>query len=177
MTRNQLPKWSTITREERFFTAILFLDLQSDPNPFWRFLSKQLPTEQDSSVVDIGYEVCFFRDAARAGLIERQPQLEKQTFDLTLTLSSQALVLVEAKAQQGYSTLQLDQLEEAKQRIIQSGLCPVHEVHLVAVCSSKYRPQPSTSQRFAAFVHWDEIARLYSQHATQYQRANQIYGD
>ena len=139
-----LPKWSEITREERFFTCLLFHDLVQNPQPFWDRLRGELAVERDAAVVDVGYEVCFFRDAAREDLIERSRLLEKQTFDLVLTLSSQAIVVIEAKAQQGYGMGQLEQLASAKAIIEASPKCPVRKVYLAGLCSSNYKLRPLT---------------------------------
>ncbi len=134
--RSPLLKWSEITREERFFTCLLFHDLMQNARPFWNLLRNELNAERDTTVVDVDYEICFFRDAARAGLIDRFPPLEKQTLDLVLTLSSQAIVLIEAKAQQGYGMQQLGLLGEARTKIEASQQCAVQHVYLVGLCSS-----------------------------------------
>ena len=83
-----LNTWSEITREERFFTSVLFHDLLKDSSSLWNNLKDKLEIEEKASVEDVGYEVCFFRDAAHAGLIKKQPHFQKLTFDLVLFLSN-----------------------------------------------------------------------------------------
>ncbi len=177
MANSQLPKWSTISREERFFTSVLFHDLMQHPQPFWEHLKRDLPTPVDSDVVDVGYELCFFRDAFRANLIERHRDLEKQTFDLVLTLTDQALVLIEAKAHQGYGRKQLALLHEARDRIITSPLCPIQQVYVAGLYSSKYKLRSTTVGTFGTTTSWAEVAQLYPNNADTYLRADAIYGD
>ncbi len=106
---NQLPKWGENTREERYFTAPLFQALLTDVVPFWNLLGDALHISEEVTVTDIGFEVCMLRDLAHAKHIDRVFYLEKQTFDLVLTLSNDALVLIEAKGHQGFS---IDQLKK-----------------------------------------------------------------
>ena len=78
-------KWSEITREERFFTSVLFHDMLLDSKPFMDLLTSKWEFPPNISIIDIGFEVCFFRDAFHAEpklINKRYPKLEKQTFDL-----------------------------------------------------------------------------------------------
>ena len=174
-----IPLWSTITREERFFTCILFHDIKKNPVPFWNALSAGLDGENNVTVVDTGFEVCFFRDLARNehGFIERHPEMEKQTFDLVLTLSNQDLVIIEAKAHQYFDNEQIDMLKESKNIIMASNICPIKNVYLAGLCSSKYSPKESTQEQFDAMVRWDSVARIYPGNEEIYNHANKIYGD
>ena len=176
---NSIPSWSTITREERFFTCILFHDIRNNPMPFWKALSADLDCGNNVKVIDQGFEVCFFRDLARNehGLIERHPALEKQTFDLVLTLSNRELVIIEAKAHECFDSKQMDKLEKSKNIIMESNLCPIKNVYLAGLCSSKYSLKESTRYRFQAMLRWDSVARIYPGNKEIYKRANDIYGD
>ena len=176
---NPIPFWSTITREERFFTCILFHDIRKNPIPFWNALSADLNCGTNVTVIDPGFEVCFFRDLARNedGLIERHPALEKQTFDLVLTLSNQDLVIIEAKAHQYFDTEQIDKLRESKDIIVASKKCPIKNVYLAGLCSSKYSPKDITQKQFDAILRWDSVARIYPGNEEIYNHANNIYGD
>lgn len=104
MTDRNPKSWKTITREERYFTSLLFQDLRECPGPFMNLLHKQIKMPAGTKVKEVGFEVCFFRDAFHSGHIERHKDLEKQTFDLVLFLDSNQMVIVEAKAQQGFKT-------------------------------------------------------------------------
>ena len=176
---NSIPFWSTITREERFFTCILFHDIRKNPIPFWNALSADLDCGTNVKVIDQGFEVCFFRDLARKEyrLIERHPALEKQTFDLVLTLSNQDLVIIEAKAHQYFDNDQIDMLKGSKNIIMSSNICPIKNVYLAGLCSSKYNPKKSTREQFDAMLRWDSVARIYPGNEKIYNHANDVYGD
>jgi len=171
-------KWSEITREERFFTSTLYHDIVKCPQLFWELLAPKLNLPNNTRIIDEGYEVCFFRDAYLAGLLkERVQRLEKQTFDLVLWLDTGEMIIIEAKAQQGFLNKQLDELENAR-CIIRRQLgrkCP--EVHLVGLCSSKYNPSECTKDRFDSIVLWPDVANQYQENQRHYYRADKIYRD
>lgn len=174
-------KWAEVTREERYFTSILFHDVQQNPTPLLNLLQNQLQRLSDVLILDVGYEVCFFRDAFHADpklIKERQQALEKQTFDLVLWLSDQSLVIIEAKAQQGFHTKQLDMLAKSRRIMLElsSPDYPITEILLVGLCSSKYNLKESTKSQFDAIIRWGEIARSYPGNAKVYNRADDIYG-
>ena len=171
------PKWADITREERFFTCLLFHDIHQSPDALWKHLSQKLVAEAEASIIDVGYEICFFRDAFLVGLIERYQNVEKQTFDLALTLSSGAVVFIEAKAQQGYTTGQLQQLQSSKKRMEDSRLFPFKKIYLAGLFSSKYNPKLSTRSVFDLHFLWKDIASIYPHNAAAYERADNIYRD
>jgi hypothetical protein len=173
----RLPKWSEITREERFFTCVLFHDLREDPNPVWTTLRNRLGCPTKTVIVDVGFEVCFFRDVAHARRIERHRELEKQTFDLVLTLSDQSLVIIEAKAQQGFTTKQMEMLCQARKKIRDGAIWPGKDVYLAALYSSKYTPRSTTLSHFDGFLLWSEVADAYPPNRAIYLRADKIYRD
>ena len=177
-----IVKWSKITREERFFTSLLFHDILHDDKPILNLLGNQLEDLSNLSLVDVGYEVCFFRDAfhAKPALIkERQQLLEKQTFDLVLWLSDQSLVIIEAKAQQGFHMNQIKALQQSRKiiRRISTPTYPISKIHLVGLCSSKYDPKKSTEKEFDSIIRWMEIVNAYPSHKEEYSRADHIYRD
>ena len=179
MAPQNLPSWAELTREERFFTCILFNDLNEKPRPFWNLFFDQLGYDSSVKVIDQGYEVCLFRDAAREDfeLIELHSDLVHVKFDLVLTLSNQAMVIIEAKAHQGFSNSQLKMLKRAREILQSSALWPAKTIHLVGLYSSKYSPREKTRRYFDALITWDEIAPVYSHNHDAYQRANCIYGN
>ena len=179
MALQNLPGWAELTREERFFTCILFNDLKENSGPFWNLFFDQLEYDSYVEVIDQGYEVCLFRDAAREDfeLIELHSDLVHVKFDLVLTLSNQAIVIIEAKAHQGFLTSQLKMLERAREILQSSSLWPAKTIHLAGLCSSKYSPREKTRQYFDALITWDEIAPVYSHNHNVYQKANCIYGN
>ncbi len=174
-------KWEEITREERFFTSVLFREVMCEPEPFWHLLGQQLKTSPDVSVVDVGFEVCYFRDAYHAEprlIPNRQAHLEKQTFDMVLWLSDHGTVIIEAKAQQGFNLKQLNMLDESRKTMLElaSPEHPLKRIDLVGLCSSGYQLRESTARRFDALVRWKEIAEAYPENSRTYIRADQIYG-
>jgi hypothetical protein len=130
-------------------------------------------------VVDQGYEVCLFRDAARAGLglIGRHRELEKVTFDLLLTLSNREIVIVEAKAHQGYTRAQINVLHRCRQILQDSESWPAKPVRIAGLCSSRYRIKSRTRADFDALITWNELAGAYVDNRSHYLRADSIYGD
>ncbi|MFC2122753.1 hypothetical protein ACFLRP_03615 [Bacteroidota bacterium] len=175
-------KWSKITREERFFTSMLYHDILHDDRPILNLFGNNLEVLFDISLVDAGYEVCFFRDAFHykpALVKERQPLLEKQTFDLVLWLSDQSLVIIEAKAQQGFHMDQINALKQSREIIlrISAPRYPIGKIYLFGLCSSKYNLKKSTEQEFDSIIRWNEIASLYPSHEEEYDRADYIYRD
>ena len=59
-------KWSEVTREERFVTSVLFHDVLQDAEPLRNLLQSKLKFTSGVLILDVGYEVCFFRDAYHA---------------------------------------------------------------------------------------------------------------
>jgi len=172
--------WVEITREERYFTSFLFHDILHNPEPLCGLLRGKLDFKANVAVVDIGYEVCFFRDVFRSGLIKkRQPALEKQTFDLVLWLSTNDLVIIECKAQQGFHNKQISKLKEARDIILQlsNDQYPIDKIYLVALCSEQYEPHEATRDCFSALLTWNEMVDIYPNNKKIYYRANSIYGE
>ena len=179
MPPRDLPRWSTLTREERFFTCILFADIVNHPTPLWKLLSHQLGYSHGVRVIDQGYEVCLFRDAARPEfrLVRRHRELEKVTFDLLLTLSNRALVIIEAKAHQSYTRAQIDVLHRCRQILRNSDSWPAKPIHIVGLCSSRYRIKDQTRGEFDALLRWNELAEAYADNESLYLQADSIYGN
>ena len=174
--------WDEITRDERFFVAYLYHDICRNKIPFERELCKCLDLPDIIKVSSQSYEFCYFRDMAFNGLIERideeRKSFEKQTFDLMVTLSDKTLVIIEAKAQQGYKTDQLSKLRYSKD-IINKHLpsLGLKKVLLVPLYSSLYKPSSITLQNFdtVSGLLWENIAKCYPENKSIYLRANKIY--
>ena len=154
MSLGNIPKWSALTREERYFTCILFSDIAGDPAPIWRLLRQQLGYSNRVRVIDQGFEVCLFRDASRPEfrLVKRHPELEKVTFDLILTLSNKAMVIIEAKAHQSYTRAQIDVLNRCKSILEKTKSWPARPIHIAGVCSSLYQLEDRTRKEFDALI-------------------------
>ena len=177
MEHTTLKRWEEITREERFFTSILFHDIRADSDPIRSPLTGRLGLSPSTRILDIGYEVCFFRDAALVGLIGRVPRLEKLTFDLLFTLSERRIVIVEAKAQQAFDMKQLENLTLAKSLIEADKRWSLNAVSLAALHSSRYSPRLETTNHFGALFTWAVIAQLYPANRGIYEHADALYND
>jgi hypothetical protein len=177
-----LRKWDKVTREERFFTCILFHDILQYAEPLRNLLQDRLKFSINTKIIDISYEVCFFRDSyhTEPKLIKRRQQsLEKQTFDLMLWLSDQSAIIIEAKAQQGFHNKQMQILHRSLKLIPELSVSdyPIREIFLVGLCSSLYNLKERTADQFCTVVKWREIAQLYPAHQAIYERADSLYGN
>ena len=179
MSNNNPTSWKQITREERYFTSLLFHDLMKNSASLIKLFPSEMGIPAGTIAKEVGYEVCFFRDAFRKDLIKRQKRFEGQKFDLVLFLSSDHMVIIEAKAQQGFDSDQIQNLLEAKDKIAESGFKPATEVSLVALYSSNYSPREQTLKDFDARITWQQVAGVYSdsEYKKDYERADCIYAD
>ncbi len=169
--------WAKITREERYFTSFLFHDIRNNPEPFETLLDSKLNSKLRIKEKNVGFEVCYFRDAAKANLIERSKEKEKQTFDLYFWFTDNTTAILEAKAQTSFKTKQINELINSKKTIEKE---TKNQVRLIGLISSKYQPAKTTSSCFDCMITWEEIAKAYSKDkeiSEIYQRANDIYND
>jgi hypothetical protein len=174
-----IPRWDSITREERHFTAILFAELRRDARPLWNMLRGKFGLDESVTVVDVGFELCMFRDLIHAGHIERNRDvldLRKQTFDFVLTLSNQSLVLIEAKAHECFGRKQLGLMRTAQRILLNSPKLGIHNVYLAGLYSSKYDPLNIIEEyREIKLFTWEILAGLYPQISHDLMQANKIY--
>lgn len=180
MLHSTIPIWRDHTREERYFTARLYHELNRDASPFWQCLRDKLKVAEDVHVKDVGYEVCMLRDLAKEGFIARHlPRtLIKQTFDIVLTLSNNEVVLIEAKAHQGFSRNQIDNMKLTSELLLQSEKLGVRKVHLAGLHSSRYSPRHiRVEYPTMALITWCDLAPVYPDIAADLHRANKIFGD
>ena len=172
-----MKQLSDLTRTEVFFTSSLHHAHKDNPRVIAELLSKKLRLPSSLNVTDSCYEVCLFRDLAKAGHIERQSKsLEKQTFDNVFVLSDNSIVLVEAKAQQCFSRSQLAQMENARKIIIESPL-PWKQVYLVGIISSRYSPKAETKKKLDGIINWSELSEAFASYSRVFDRADSIYAD
>lgn len=105
--------WSEITREERYFCAELFFDIQFNPKSFIFFLNHRFHTNYDAKQFwEVGFEVCFYRDYfySKQKKVRLTEYSEKRTFDLCL-FSNTHIIIIEAKADQKFNDKQLSDLK------------------------------------------------------------------
>ena len=94
---------------------------------------------------ELAFEVCFYRDLWQHRGDRGELYSPKRTFDLAL-FSDHAIIVIEAKAQQGLHDDQLttfarDRAQIAKETGVQS-------VFIMGLCSSKHTPSRTAIQRF-----------------------------
>ena len=173
--------WSEITREERYFCAELYCVVRDDPDKFIRFLHEKYPDSIEISLNwQIAYEVCFYRDWMHmhdaSDIVPDRRLSKKRTFDLALFSDSQ-IILIEAKAHQGFTSEEVERFPDDKVAI--QTCTGVPSIHTAAITSSKYNPRSSTLTNFTLVppIHWYSLAKLYHQCSQIFRRADDIYGD
>lgn len=171
-----MKKLSDITRTEVFFTSYLHHAFMASPLLFERLLLKSIGIDQNISIIDSSYELCLFRDAAKSGYMSTRENksFEKITFDNLFVLSDNSIIIVEAKAQQGFNSAQIKNLEYAKKKISISDL-PWNKVYLIGLCSSKYSPKEDTANKFDAIITWADVADCFENERVIFTRADNIY--
>lgn len=178
--------WSEVTRDERFFCAELYFCIKQDIRMFIKWLkdNERYPfNDRDLNTKwEIGFEVCFYRDYIQAfdsdnsdillkrssdkNKVKSKKYSPKRTFDLCL-FSESKIVIIEAKAQQGFNAKQNKEFKNDKKDI--NRLIGNHiEVGIIALASSIYfnnvnkygnqLPEVFGRNNFS----WKEMAKLYN---------------
>ncbi|MCZ7645684.1 MAG: hypothetical protein M5U26_10430 [Planctomycetota bacterium] len=163
--------WSSWTRDERFFCAVLYAHASKEPTAFARWLiDKANLKEVADSEWDLGVEVCFYRDylwhqpGKSAGKVDLPA---KRTFDLCL-FGERDIIIVEAKVCEPYDLAQNEDFRSDKEERINGipGLEGIR-VHLVALASSRYFAnakkfgRPETLTMFDGRVSWADVNGRY----------------
>lgn len=82
------------------------------------------------------------------------------------------MIIIEAKAQQGFSTEQLqyftNDISQLKELINQ---CP--EIVLVGLASSRYSPKKETREIFHSLLNWKQLYEIYKE--TQFLQADNVF--
>lgn len=173
--------WSTWTREERFFCAVLYAHAVKDPRRFAACLIDRAKLRVDpSGEWDLGYEVCFYRDYLwqRGATTARDSGLPaKRTFDLCL-FGERDIIIIEAKVCEPFDTRQNSVFERDRENINSKlGLSNLG-VHVVALASSRYfggKVKPGTLAGFAGRIEWRQLAAEYGGDQLL-SRADSMYG-
>lgn len=166
--------WAEVTREERFFCQHLFeLIRQHGPSAFIGHVNKvsrmSLPTQCEW---EPAFEVCFYRDlwqlrGCAGGLFS-----PKRTFDLCL-FSDEAVLIIEAKAQQSFDADQLSSFAADKQQVRKE--TGVANVVVLGLASSAYDPPPTVAATFdGKLLTWRGLSSLYHDDAILL-RADNLY--
>jgi len=162
--------WSDITREERFFCAHLYFELLKNITPFLKLLAGNKIIKETLAVEnlwEIGFEVCFYRDFIyKIGFngqheIGKTPyhHLGKRTFDLCL-FSEKQIIIIEAKAQQGFDTKQLESFKSDIETVRQL-LGENIDIKLIGLVAARYRPKEETKKNFASIFNWQQLYECY----------------
>jgi hypothetical protein len=137
---NGLP-WTTWSREERLFCAVLYEHARRCPGEFAAWLIEStglnIPSAGDW---DLGFEVCLYRDFLwqQPGLTAKGSGLSaKRTFDLCL-FGETSIIIIEAKVCGGFETEQLANIGKDVAQIRRLPGMQDLNVLLVALASARY---------------------------------------
>ena len=171
--------WAEVSREERFFCAHLYGLLVRDKENKILSLIKghdgREPPRADKW--ESAFEVCFHRDFSH-DWNTKNLYSPKRTFDLCL-FSEEAILIIEAKAQQPFEGEQLHNFKEDCQRVrehvrkLNGDRAP--EVWIIGLASKKYKPPPKVLTEFCGpLLTWDRLSKLYGDDKVLL-RANEVY--
>lgn len=176
--------WKDVSREERYFCALLYEHIRHEPQAFVKWLNDTMGTSYNPEVEwEIGYEVCLYRDVfkLRGASIQISDYPNKRTFDFCL-FSEDQLVIIEAKVQQGFESKQMDSLMEEK-ILIRRLFGQEIRIDLAALASSNYlhnlqiygrQTRASFEQVFSGReFSWKQLAEEYDEPA--FKRADALY--
>ena len=181
--------WADVTREERFFCQHLFaLCLKHGVERVLSCIYKNDYGSGSSRNVEWepAFEVCFYRDLLHLRNMRdaryspetncpRKPRFSlKRTFDFVF-FSETAIVILEAKAQQGFDGKQLEGLKCDRKLV--KDLTKVENVWVYGLASSQYKPRTSTIEWFdAPLLTWSCLANAYDGDEIL-ERADALYND
>ena len=169
--------WLELTREERFFTAILFMELRKNCKPFVNLL-RGIDNHFDNFIYEPAFEVCLYRDMLND--VKSQPKERfslKRTFDLVL-FSETEMIIIEAKANQSFTRTQLSSISRDKKQIISLFSAiqrPYPDVKMCAICSSKYNPGEETRKHFELLITWMDLVKIYPDSSNVFKLADDCY--
>lgn len=163
--------WSSWTRDERFFCAVLYGHASKEPTAFAQWLIEKAELSAPAGGDwDLGFEVCFYRDYLwqQPGNSARKAKLPaKRTFDLCL-FGQRDIIIIEAKVCEQFGSLQNSDFKEDKKRFRGIPKLKGVRVHLVALASSRYLVNVKKFGRskplavFDGSVSWAETFERYA---------------
>ena len=170
--------WQDITREERFFCSHLYHSIINREREFVEWLNNNTTLKLNpNSNWEIGYEVCFYRDLihhwktqGKTIPIENQYS-PKRTFDLCL-FSNDHIVIIEAKAQQGFHGDQLKEFEKDKKDIRRLLGKKDFKIDVVLLHSSEYHPRDKRIKSYERFT-WIDIYNSFEKNNI-FKHANEL---
>ncbi|HEY0463728.1 MAG TPA: hypothetical protein VGC79_05945, partial [Polyangiaceae bacterium] len=165
--------WAEITREERFFCARLFERIKAEgAHSFVEWLCSTHGFALDPGHAwEVAYEACFYRDIWQHRRKASPLYSPKRTFDLAL-LSDDAVVIVEAKAQQPFDEEQANVFALDREQVIKE--TGVRTVLVLGLCSSRCSVPPGVKSVFdGRILTWKELSARYDDPVLA--RADDIY--
>lgn len=177
--------WLDVTREERLFYSYLYWDIKDKEKDFMLWLNENTGLElRADDEWEVGYEVFFYRDLQNLKGVTVRPTKysPKRTFDLCL-FSEDTIVIIEAKAQQGFDKSQVNVFQSDRKDIPEITGNNIKEVKVIALVSSYYRDNYRKYGRhdilskpyFDALITWKQMGDLYINNRRIYLRANKVY--
>jgi hypothetical protein len=190
-TDKELLMWKDISREQRLYCAELFFAIRMREKEFidWILNNIELQDEvlnrlrQDAnSQWEVAFEVCFYRDYIYKFGYEGDVKFPaKRTFDICL-FSDRHIIIIEAKAQQGFKSDQLTEFLKDKNVRAQALFNnPIHpKVILFGLHSSQYSQSLKTKEYFDGMITWEMLSNSFAkanEQKSSFQRANSLYGN
>lgn len=177
--------WAEVSRDERSFCMELLVLARTEMGKFIRTLNKLAPDlALQEGDWELGFEVCLYRDLKYFRLAQGgswplgdDEHSIKRTFDLCL-FSADRIIIVEAKAQQPFTTGQMVDFEKDFDKVeAVTGIRP----ELLLLASSRYLTAAVVKKLKTRFpesqtVSWRGLAESYD-HDRLLLRADSLYAD
>ncbi len=166
--------WAEITREERYFCAILYFHASKNPKDFanWIIDTANLNTDHkldSNGDWELGYEVCLYRDYLwHKDKDNEKPNKfsRKRTFDLCL-FGEKAVIIIEAKVHERFRSDQIASVSEDRENI-KDVLGEKLKVKAVALASNTYFENQEEYGKdgllngFNGRITWEQLAIKYN---------------
>ena len=172
--------WADVTREERFFCQHLFtLAVNDRANGRAIGVLSHIRDHEGNGLADDvewepAFEACFYRDFLHFKGRKDHSYSRKRTFDLAF-FSENAILILEAKAHQGFSGSQLAKLKHDCEHVRR--VTGVDYVWVYGLGSSRYTPRRETIKSFhGPLLRWRDLAEDYDGDEVL-RRADRIYND
>ena len=171
--------WLEITREERQCCAVLYGKIRSNPKQFIQLCNSAHPYRRPKIELDedamwqIGFEVALNRDLRFEGW---KFLGSHRKFDIVCFAENQ-MVVVEAKAHQGFSSAELKRFACEWKRL--NEVLNKHKVCVtyIGICSKIYLDSPKKrvdlETGFDAMLTWEQIACCFRDET--FDRADSVY--
>lgn len=166
--------WAEVTREELAFCAELYCLARADLRKFTGYLNDTYGADLDVNANwEMAFEVSFYRDEQRFRREGKDASTsDHRAFDLVL-FSDADILIIEAKAQQGFGTKQLDDIQKDAELV--KRFTRAQRVRVSALVSSRYAPKKATKARFTGpYLTWKALASFYDDNVLL-RRADEVY--